>query len=144
MWADTLLALERGHLLRLALWGGACVLVGTLLLAYLIVRRIDAAMLRAFASQTAAWGAVNLLICLWAGRGLALRDFAGAQHLLNILWLNVGLDVGYVGVGVTLAVTGWLWGKRAGALGAGLGIIVQGMALLLLDARLIAAIGPMQ
>jgi hypothetical protein len=42
MWADTLLVLERGHLLRLALWGGGSVLAGTLLLALLAIRRIDA------------------------------------------------------------------------------------------------------
>ncbi len=144
MWADTLLVLERGHLMRLALWGGASMVVGTLLIAVLMMRRIEAPLLRHFAIQTAAWGAVDLAICLWSGRSLALRNFAGAQQLLNILWLNTGLDVGYVAVGVTLAVTAWRWGARAGGVGAGLGIIVQGLALFLLDLRLILVIGPMQ
>ncbi len=144
MWADTLLVLERGHLLRLALWGGGSVLAGTLLLAVLTMRRIDAALLRHFAIQTAAWGAVDLAICAWGWRGLALRNYAGAQQLLNILWLNTGLDAGYVAIGVTLAITAWRWGARAGGIGAGLGIIVQGLALFLLDLRLILVIGPMQ
>lgn len=144
MWADTLLVLERGHLLRLALWGGASMLVGTLIIAVLVLRRVEAPLLRHFAIQTAAWGAVDLAICLWSWRSLALRNYAGAQQLLNILWLNTGLDVGYVAVGITLAVTAWRWGKRAGGVGAGLGVIVQGLALFLLDLRLILVIGPMQ
>lgn len=144
MWADTLLSLERGHLLRLALWGGACMLSGTSLLAWLLVRRTSAPMLRHFAIQTAAWGAVNLAIVAWAWQGLAYRDYAAAQRLLNVLWLNTGLDVGYAAVGVTLAITAWRWGPRPGGVGAGLGVLVQGVALALLDWRLIAVIGPLQ
>ncbi len=144
MWADTLLLLERGHVLRLAIWGGTSTVLGTAMLAWLMVRRTSAPLLRHFALQTAAWGAVDLVICLASWRGLALRDYAGAQQLLNILWLNTGLDVGYVAIGVTLAITAWRWGARAGGIGAGLGIIVQGLALFLLDLRLILVVGPMQ
>jgi len=144
MWADTLLVLERGHLLRLALWGGGSVLVGTLLLAYLAWRRTAAAFLQQFAIQTAAWGGVDLAICLWGSRALALRDFAGAQKLVGFLWLNTGLDVGYVLVGITLAVACWRLGPRPGGIGAGVGIIVQGVALTLLDLRLLLLIGPLQ
>jgi len=144
MWADTLLALERGHLLRLAIWAGFCVFLGTIFLTWLAVRRVRAPILQHFAIQTAAWGAVNAAIVLWAWRGLGFRDFAGAQRLLHVLWLNTGLDVGYVAVGVTLAITAWRWGRRTGAVGAGLGVLVQGLALTLLDVRLILAIGPMQ
>jgi hypothetical protein len=144
MWADTLLSLEQGHLLRLAIWAVVSVLGGTALLAVLTVRRTDAPLLRHFGIQTAAWGAVNGLIALWAWRGLELRDFAGTQRLLNILWLNTGLDLGYAGVGVTLAICGWLWGRRSGAVGAGIGVVVQGLALALLDVRLISAIGPLR
>lgn len=144
MWADTLLALERGHLLRLALWGGASVLVGSLIVAWLVVRRVDAALLRHFAIQTAAWGVIDLAICAWSRPGIALRDYAGAQRLVNVLWLNTGLDAGYIAIGITLAITAWRWGARAGGIGAGIGVIVQGLALLLLDVRLLAAIGPMK
>jgi hypothetical protein len=144
MWADTLLALERGHLLRLALWGGGSVLAGTALLAWLTLGRRAAPLLRHFAIQCAAWGAVDLAIVAWAWRGLALRDFAGAQGLVNFLWFNVGLDAGYVAVGATLALTAWRWGPRPGGVGAGTGVIVQGMALALLDLRLVALIGPVR
>jgi hypothetical protein len=144
MWADTLLSLERGHLQRLAVWALSCLLGGTALLTWLTVRRVAAPMLRHFAIQTAAWGAVNALIAGWAWRGLALRDFASAQQLVNILWLNTGLDVGYAGVGVTLAILAARWGPKPGALGAGVGVVVQGLALALLDLRLILLIGPIK
>lgn len=144
MWADTLLALERGHLQRLALWAAACVLGGTALLAWLAVRRAAAPMLKHFGLQTAAWGAVNGAIAAWAWRGLTLRDFAGAQHLVNILWLNTGLDVGYAAVGATMALLAARWGPKPGVLGAGVAVVVQGLALALLDLRLIRLIGPLQ
>lgn len=144
MWADSLLALERGHLLRLALWGGGSVLFGTLLLAWLTWRRISAALLQHFAIQTLAWGAVDLALCAWGWRGLALRNYAGAQSLLNFLWLNTGLDIGYVMAGVTLAICCLRPVARPGGIGAGVGIVVQGLALLLLDVRLVLLIGPLQ
>ncbi|GLC24479.1 DUF6992 family protein [Roseisolibacter agri] len=139
MWSDTLLALERAHLLRVALWSGGSILAGSLLLALLAVRgRLAAsALVKHFAIQTAAWGAVSLALVAAAWRGLALRDHAGATQLERVLWLNIGLDAGYVGVGATLAVTAWLLGRRLGGVGAGLGIVTQGLALLVLD--LIAA-----
>jgi hypothetical protein len=144
MWADTLLTLEQGHLLRLGVWAAICILGGTALLAVLAVRRIAAPLLRHFAIQTAAWGAVNALIALWAWRGLTMRDFAGTQKLLNILWLNTGLDVGYAAVGLTLVILGWRWERRLGAVGAGVGVVLQGLALALLDLRLILLIGPLR
>jgi hypothetical protein len=140
MWADALLALERTHLLRLTLWGGASVLVGTLLLALLAVRTQRSPLLQHFAIQTAAWGAVDLAIAAWARTGHALRDLDGATRLVNILWLNVGLDIGYAAVGLTLALAAWRLGPRWGAVGAGIGVIVQGLALALLDLVLLAEI----
>lgn len=144
MWADALLDLERGHVVRLALWGGACALLGTLVVALLVWRRTEAPFLKHFAIQTGAWGAVDVVLAIWAWRGLALRDFAGAQRLVNFLWLNTGLDIGYVMLGVTLAIAGWRMGARLGSVGAGVGILLQGVALALLDIRLIALIGPLQ
>jgi hypothetical protein len=144
MWADTLLSLEQGHLLRLGVWAAISILGGTALLAVLVVRQISAPLLKHFAIQTAAWGGVNALIALWAWRGLAMRDFAGTQRLLNILWLNTGLDLGYAAVGITLVIVGWRWERRLGAVGAGIGVLLQGLALALLDFRLIQLIGPLR
>jgi hypothetical protein len=144
MWADTLLALERMHLQRLLVWGAISIVTGTALFAWLLWRRTAAPMLRHFAIQTAAWGAINMLIAWRSWRTLALRDFAGTQELLNILWLNTGLDVGYAAVGATLVLTGWRLGPRVGLIGAGIGVMVQGIALTVLDLRLIDAIGPLR
>lgn len=133
MWADTLLAAEQAHLLRLAVWAAGSVLLGTALLAGLRLRGHRSPLLFHFALQTAAWGAVDLAI-VWAARGsLVLRDLSSARRLERFLWLNTGLDAGYAAVGVTLAVAGWSLGRRLGAVGAGIGIVIQGLALLLLD-----------
>jgi hypothetical protein len=132
MWSDTLLALERAHLLRLLAWGAMSVVAGTGLLASLMVRRADSSLLRYFAIQTSVWGLLDLAI---AGRGLfraADRDLGSAMQLDRVLWLSIGLDVGIVAVGIALAATGWSMGRRLGAVGAGVGVLVQGLALLVL------------
>ncbi len=140
MWADVLLTLERTHLLRLAVWGGASVVLGSLVLAWLAMREARSPLLQHFAIQTAAWGAVDLAICAWGWQGLKLRDFDGVTALVNFLWLNVGLDVGYAAVGITLAITCWKLGPKLGGVGAGIGVVVQGLALALLDLVLLAEI----
>jgi hypothetical protein len=140
MYADTLLAAERAHLLRLVAWGAASVLLGTALLAWLLAGRRRSPLLRHFAIQTAAWGTVDLALAGLAFRSLALRDLAGAIHLDRVVWLNIGLDAGYVLVGLTIALAGWRLGRRLGLVGAGVGVIVQGLALVLLDLVLAAHI----
>lgn len=133
MWADTLLAAERAHVLRLFAWGGGSILVGTALLTWLHVGRRRSALLEHFGMQTAAWGAVVLALAALARASLGPRDLAAATRLDRLLWLNVGLDVGYALVGITLAVTGWRLGRRLGLVGAGLAVVIQGLALALLD-----------
>jgi hypothetical protein len=143
MWSDTLLAAERSHLLRLILWGVGSVIAGTALLVLVATRRGAAGgspLLANFAVQCAAWGAIDLLIAGFAWRGLALRDLAGATKLDRLLWLNTGLDVGYVAVGIALAAVGWQLGRRLGLVGAGIGVAVQGLALVVLDAHFISVL----
>ena len=138
MWSDTLLALERAHLLRLLVWGGTSVVAGTGLLAWLTLRRSDSALLRNFSIQTGLWGLVSIAT---AGRGLLRltdRDLGSATQLDRLLWLSTGLDVGLILVGITLAATGWGVGRRFGAVGAGIGILVQGAGLLFLDLRFLS------
>ena len=108
-------------------------LVGSALLALLRVRGIRSSLLEHFGIQTALWGAIDLALALLGLNGLELRDLAGATRLDRFLWLNVGLDAGYVMVGLTLLVLGWRAPRRPGLLGAGLAVIVQGSALALLD-----------
>lgn len=140
MWSDALLAAERAHLVRLAIWGAISVLTGTGLAAWITFARRESGLIRHFSYQTAAWGAIDLGICLVAWRGLALRDLAGAVQLDRFLWLNIGLDAGYVMVGITLAIVGWRLGRRTALIGAGIGVVVQGVALLLLDLILSAQV----
>jgi hypothetical protein len=71
---------------------------------------------------------------------LAPRDVASATRLDRLLWLNVGLDIGYVLVGITLIIAACRLGKRLGLVGAGIGVIVQGGALMLLNLMLAAQI----
>lgn len=137
MWADALLAAERAHAHRLLLWGLASVVVG---LAVLVVarRRERSPLLFHFALQTALWGAV--IGAFGVRAPTELRDVAGATRLDRLLWLNVGLDAGYAAVGATLALAAWTLGRRLGGVGAGVAIVIQGLALLLLDARFILVI----
>jgi hypothetical protein len=132
MWADTLLAAERAHVLRLLVWGGGSALAGTALLAWLYVGRRRSALLEHFGIQTAAWGAVVLALGVVARVALAPRDLAAATRLDRLLWLNVGLGAGYALVGITLVVVGWRLGRRLGLIGAGLAVVLQGIALALL------------
>lgn len=141
MWADTFLAIERAHLLRVGAWGAACVLVGTLLLAVVALRRQRTPLVFHFAVQTALWGLIDVAIAAVAFQRLALRDYNGAARYDRLLWLNLGLDVGYLAVGATLALTGWLAGRRLGPVGAGVGVAVQGAALIALDVVVLAQIG---
>ena len=140
MWADTLENIERLHALRLLAWAGVSMLAGTALIAWL--RRGDrhSPLLRHFGIQTLAWGVVDAVLAGMALRGIETRDIASATRLDRILWLNVGLDAGYVLVGITVAVTGWRLGRRLGLVGAGFGIVVQGGTLALLDLMLAAQI----
>jgi len=133
MWADTLLAAERAHLLRLALWGAASLLIGTALVAMLRLGRPRSPLLKHFGIQTGAWGAVELGVALLLLRSLALRDLSGATRLDRRVWMNIGLDVGYVLVGITLVVIGWRAVRRFGLVGAGMAIVLQGAALAVLD-----------
>lgn len=133
MWADTLLAAERGHLIRLLVWGATSILAGTAIGALLVVGRRESPLLRHFAIQSAAWGVIDVAIGAVAWQSLALRDLAGAVRLDRFIWLNIGLDAGYLMVGATLAMVGWRLSRSLALVGAGVGVMVQGSALLALD-----------
>ena len=140
MFADTLLQLERAHLVRLLAWGALSVLLGSALLATRLASRRAAPLLFHFAAQTAAWGAVDLVLAALAWRGLHLRDLAGALALDRLLWLNIGLDAGYVAVGATLALVGWRLTRSLPLLGAGIGVLMQGLGLAVLDLVLVRGV----
>ena len=133
MWSDTLLAAERSHLIRLVIWAATSAVFGTSLASIIALRRLAAPILLWFAIQTLAWGSVELLMSAARWRGLAMRDVSAATQLDRLTWLGVGLDVGLIAVGVTAIVLAWAPKRRLGTLGGGLGIVVQGLGLLVLD-----------
>lgn len=136
MWADTLLAAERAHLHQLLLWGGASCGVGALLL-LIAGRPRRSPIVFHFAAQSIAWGVVILAVGASGLQSLQLRDLGGATRLDRLLWLNLGLDTGYVAVGGAIALSAWLLGRRYGGVGAGVAIIAQGLALAIITARLL-------
>lgn len=140
MWSDTLLAAERSHLIRLAIWGATSATIGTMLVVTLTLRRIAAPIITHFAIQTLAWGSLNLVLATVAWRSLAMRDVTAARRLDHIAWLSTGLDVGLVAVGLTLVLVGSIPGRRLGVIGAGLGVVVQGLALLILHLMFIGVL----
>lgn len=141
MWSDSLFIAERNHLLRLIAWGAVCVLSGTALLIPVILRRGGRwPLLSHFAIQTAAWGGVELVLAVWWLRSVAYRDLASYTRLDRGLWMGVGLDVGCVAMGATLALAGWWMGRRMGAVGAGLAILIQGLALVTLHASMLGVL----
>ena len=140
MWADSLQHAERMHLRRLLAWGAASVLIGTTVLARLRVRERASPLLEQFAWQTGGWGAACLVIGAALLPMLGPRDLASATRLDRFLWLNIGLDAGYVLVGACLIALGTRPVRRLGLIGAGLGVLVQGAALGVLDLILSAQI----
>ena len=140
MWADTILRAEQHHLLALLVWAGLSILASTSIATILAARRIDSPLLRHFAIQMAAWGLVIGAIASIEWRFARLRDVSGATRLEHLAWMNVGLDVGFVGIGATLAVAAWLLGRRLPPLGAGSGIITQGLALLVIDLQFVGVL----
>jgi hypothetical protein len=138
MWSDTLLLAERAALIRMAIWGAGCVVIGAAIVAFLAVQRLRSALLDGFAIQTTLWGAIALARVVEGMGSLEPRDLGAATHLDHWVWFLSGLDVGLMVVGATLAITGWRWGHRLGVVGTGLALAVQGAGLLTLDARFAA------
>ncbi len=140
MWADTLQAFERQHLLKILIWAGASVLIGGLLFLVLSLRRIRAPLASQFAVQSSIWGIAELAWAAYAYRDIPLRDYEGAALLTRELWMAIGLEAGAILVGLTLAIGGWIYVKRLGLVGAGIGIIAQAFALITLDLIFVRAI----
>jgi Family of unknown function (DUF6992) len=140
MFADSLLRAEQLHLFRILVWGAASVLAGTLVFVGVAWRRPSTTLLRHFAIQLVAWGVIEVLYVAVAWHGLGLRDLAGAVRLDRHLWFNLGLEVGGIGIGATLVALSMGRERRIGLMGAGMAVILQCVALFLINARLAALI----
>ncbi len=141
-WADSLLALERLYLLKVIVWGALCVLGGTTVMTWLLASRTDSPLLRRFAEVTLASGAAALVVGFVMRAAAELRDLQAAISLDRWLWFGVGLEVGLVLLGGTLAICGWrlIAPRRLGLVGAGIGIIVQGLAFAVFALQLSAGV----
>lgn len=133
MWSDTFLHAEQQHLLRLLLWAALSVVAATAIAALIAIRRVRSGLLSHFALQMALWGIAIGVIAALEWRGLRLRDLSGASRTERLLWMNIGFDAGFVGMGVVLGLCGRLLARNSAAVGAGVGILVQGCGLLLID-----------
>jgi hypothetical protein len=137
MWSDTLLQLERAHLLRLLVWGGTSTIMGTGVHAWLAASGRRSPLLRHFSAQTGLWGLLVIGVAASGLHRLAERDLASAARLDRLMWLMVGLDTGLLAVGATLALFGWLGDRRLTAVGGGIGIMTQAAGLLVLDVHFV-------
>ena len=133
MWSDTLLAAERSHLIRVAIWAVTSAMLGTMFVAIIMVRQLVAPIALWFAVQTMVWGSLELIVSAARWFALSMRDVAGATRLERLTWFAIGLDIGIVGAGVTAALIAWRLKRHVGAFGGGLGVVVQGLGLLVLD-----------
>lgn len=137
------------HLSRVTIWAAGSILAGTGLLAATIPGvlpdDVNPGILQGFAIQSVAWGLVDLGIVV-AGRlgdrGLTAElpvALDEEDQLSDVLWLNVGLDVGYM-MGGTALMLGALAGAEPSVdiASHGAGIVVQGAALAVLDGIAVA------
>lgn len=118
------------HLIRLAGWSLLMVL------APLLWVRSRQDQRRGFALGSIGWSAINLLIV--AGSALN-RSEPVLAPLREFLALNLGLNAGYIGVGITLAA---LSGNAPFRKGIGQAVVIHGLALLILDGWLLFRLPP--
>jgi len=107
-----------------------------------VLMRFGGKFWKGIGNQFIAWGAIDAAIALFGQIGARNRidrmhnpgdleiKRAETRNLSLILWVNAGLDVLYV-------LGGWLWMRRdqgdGQARGNGIGVIVQGLFLLIFD-----------
>ena len=107
---------------------------------FVLGRNTDA-LWRGIGSQAIGWAVINFAIALFGGTATQKRAVKPdalqveklakeSRNLRRLLWINAGLDVGYM-------LGGWWYSGREMARpfrrGIGLGIIIQGALLLMFD-----------
>ena len=148
MWSDIVQHAEQLHFLRVCFWGALSTLAGTLLVVVSLARQGRSSLLRGFGSICALLGAVELILGALNYRHVSLRDISGATRLDRLAWLQLGLYMGIAGVGATIAVSTYRWSRRRRSedrdslptIGAGLAILLHGIAFATLELFLIADI----
>lgn len=98
-----------------------------------VLARSPSPVVRGFARQTVLWGAVDGLIAAVGALRRRRNGPTDPVRLRRVLLVNAGLDVAYVAGGLALARRGGTW-RGADLRGDGRAVVVQGLALLALDA----------
>jgi hypothetical protein len=138
MWADSLQFAERRYLLLLLIWAVTSLVLGALLIAWLRTRSWRSPLLQQFSIQASIWGVAEGALSVTLLSRLGQRDLAGATRLDRMVWLSIGLDMGFILAGSALIWSGTRVGQRAGLIGTGAGIVLQGSALAVLHLMLAA------
>jgi hypothetical protein len=121
-------------------WAGLSIVAATAVAVMLAARRARSPLLVHFAVQMAVWGGLIGISGALRFSMATLHDVAGATRLERLVWMNIGLDAGYVAAGAVLSLTAWLLARKMAAVGAGIAIIVQGLALLLINLQFAAVV----
>jgi hypothetical protein len=129
---------QRRALTPLLRWGIGSSLLGAVLIL------VPQPFWRQFGLQAVSWGVIDVLLAVVGRRQALVRaeQFAAgaldetdaereAAHFARILLFNAGLDVGYIAAG---GFTAARFADRPDRRGLGIGILVQGVFLLLFDA----------
>ncbi len=130
---------ERELRVGLGAWSTGSAAVGAVVA--LAGRRTERPGAQAFGVQTLLWAGVDAAV-LGAGalaRARAARPVSAAR-LRRVLLVNAGADVGYVVTGLVLVARSDRRGRHLRE--HGLAVVVQGLALLVLDGRSAARLRP--
>ena len=140
MWADLVLRAERRHAVELLAWAALSLIMATASFVVTKGRRGQSGLLVAFATQLALWAVVVAAMGAMELGQLTMRDLSGATRLERVAWARAGLDVGIVGIGAVFGGATYVLARSQRGLGAAAAIVAQGLALLVIDLRLIALI----
>ncbi len=140
MWADLVLRAERQHAVELIVWAALSLLMATASLVLTKGRRGQSALLSGFATQLAFWAVVIAGIGALEWHRLAMRDLSSAARLERLMWARAGLDVGIVCIGLVLGGASRVLARSLRGMGAAAAVAAHGLALLVIDLRLIAVI----
>jgi hypothetical protein len=135
---QALMEAEQAHLWRVTAWGGLNV-AGGLALALASPRSTRPARW-SFGMMSAGWGVVNVgigavALATASAPAASLDAVLGAERTFHdVLLLNLGLNVGYAGVGAAMLMAGYRDVSHPAAWrGYGSALILQGAGLLVLD-----------
>jgi hypothetical protein len=140
VWADLVLRAEREHAIVLLVWAALSLIMATASLVLAKAGRQQSSVLGGFASQLAMWALAIGVVGIVEWNQLTMRDLAAATRLERLMYARAGFDVGIIGAGGVLAGASHILARSARGLGAAAAIAAHGLALLVIDLRLIAAI----